>query len=344
MSQPAIDALSVFPRVSLLAGPTPIERLARVEAALGPALGPALGSVALWVKRDDLIGLGGGGNKLRKLEFLLGAAQAQGADTIITLGGRQSNHARLTAAAAARMGMAAELVLVRMVPRTDRDYVDNGNVLLDELFGARVHDLPAGSDALAFAEERAQALRSSGRNVYVAPSGGSSPTGCLGYAACAEEIALQARALGLSFDRVIVPNGSSGTHAGLAAGFAALGQSARLVKSFAVLNPADVARQATWEKAAATASLIGAGPIGRDEIEVAGDQLGAGYGIPTDAMIAAVRLMARQEGLLLDPVYSGKAFAGLLEDVARRRFGPGANVLFVMTGGTPSLFSYRSVF
>jgi L-cysteate sulfo-lyase len=336
----ARDGFAAFPRVSLLEGPTPIQRLHRIEASLGDALG----GLALWVKRDDVMGLGGGGNKLRKLEFLLGEAEAQGADTIITVGGLQSNHARLTAAATARQGMARELVLVRMVPREDEDYVGNGNVLLDDLFGALVHDLPAGTDAQAFAEARAEDLRRAGRTAYVAPAGGSSPVGCLGYAACAREIVMQARELGLEFDRVIVPNGSSGTHAGLAAGFAALGRSARVVKSFAVLRPAEAARQVTWEKACATLSLMGDGGIDMEEIEVSGEQLGEGYGIPTGAMTDAVRLLASREGLLLDPVYSGKAFAGLLEDARRGRFAGGGNVLFIMTGGVPGLFAYRSAF
>ncbi|HLZ66805.1 MAG TPA: D-cysteine desulfhydrase family protein [Aliidongia sp.] len=335
----SIDQLDRFPRVRLLEGPTPIQRLPRVEAALGPEHG-----IKLFVKRDDLMGLGGGGNKLRKLEFLLGEAQARGADTIVTVGGRQSNHARLTAAAA-RLGLRCELVLVRMVPRHDPDYVDNGNILLDDLFGARVHDLPAGSDALAFAEARAAELKAEGRSAYVASIGGSSPIGCLGYAACAAEIASQSRELGLTFSRVVVPNGSSGTHAGLAAGFEALGTGAAIVKSFAVLAKADVAQATTLEKARATAALLGlASPIGADAIEVAGDQLGEGYGMPTPTMVSAVRLAASREGLLLDPVYSGKAFAGVLADIQSGRIAAGQSLLFIMTGGAPSLFSYRSAF
>jgi D-cysteine desulfhydrase len=335
-----IDALSTFPRLHLLEGPTPIQRLHRIEAALGEALG----DLKLWVKRDDLMGLGGGGNKLRKLEFLLGDAHAKGADVVITIGARQSNHARLTAAAAARQGLACELVLVRMVPRDDPDYVRNGNILLDDLFGARVHDLPQGADGPAFAEARVQALSAEGHTVCVIPVGGSSATGCLGYAACAVEIAAQADALDLEFDRVILAYGSGGTHAGLAAGFAAMGRSARLVKSFAVLASVEEARQASWEKANATAALLGAGPIGLEQIDVAGEQRGEGYGIPTEAMVEAVRLMATQEGLLLDPVYSGKAFAGLLADVRQGHLAGAANILFLMTGGVPGLYAYRGAF
>lgn len=202
------------PRLKLLEGETPIYRLAGLERALGDKCR----GINIYVKRDDTMLLGGGGNKLRKLEFLLGEAAIQSADTIITVGGRQSNHARLTSAAAARLGLACELVLTRVVPREDVDYAENGNVLLDDLFGAVVHDLPGNADALAYANRRAEELRSQGRRVYVIPSGGSSPVGCLGYVSCALEIFNQSKKLGLSFNQVILANGSSGTHAGLLRG------------------------------------------------------------------------------------------------------------------------------
>ncbi|AWN39789.1 pyridoxal-phosphate dependent enzyme [Methylobacterium durans] len=199
--------LSRFPRLPLIGLPTPIEPL----EGLSRHLGSALSGVRLLVKRDDLAGFGGGGNKLRKLEFLLGAARREGADTVITVGALQSNHARLTAAAAARSGFACELVLTRTVKREDADYTGSGNRFLDDLFGARVHVLPGEADALAAAEERATRLREQGRRVYVFPSGGSSAVGCLGYAACADEILRQADAMGLALANIVVPNGSSGT-------------------------------------------------------------------------------------------------------------------------------------
>jgi D-cysteine desulfhydrase len=210
-----------FARMPLLDGPTAIERLARLDQALGAALC----GVNLYVKRDDVPNVGGGGNKLRKLEFLIGEARAQGADIFITVGGLQSNHARLTAAASARAGMACELVLTRQVPRCDVDYEWNGNILLDELFGAKVHTFPGSVDPLTLAESRAEQLRAEGRRVYVVGPGGSSPVGCLGYAVCAREIVKQSREMNVDFGRIIVPNGSSGTHAGLAAGYAAMGLS-----------------------------------------------------------------------------------------------------------------------
>ncbi|WP_442919149.1 D-cysteine desulfhydrase family protein [Methylobacterium sp. Leaf118] len=330
--------LTRFPRAALTDGPTPIRSLDRLSTHLGSALN----GVRLFVKRDDVGPVGGGGNKLRKLEFLLGQALADRADTVITVGALQSNHARLTAAAAARLGLACELFLTRSVPRDDPDYTGNGNRLLQDLFGARVHLLPGEADSLAQAEARAEALRSEGRRVAVFPSGGSSPLGCLGYAACAAEIAEQAAHLGLDFSRVVVPNGSAGTHAGLAAGYFALGRDPGLVLSYAVLASEAEARAATHHRARETAALIDpALNLPEDGIVVDGRHRGPGYGIPTEGMREAVRLMARTEGLLLDPVYSGKAFAGLLYDVGAGAYPPGATVLFVMTGGVPGLFAYR---
>lgn len=335
-----LTTLNRRPRHALVEGATPIQRLVRLERALG--LG---GCSGIYVKRDDLMGIGGGGNKLRKLEFLLSEALAQGCDTFITTGARQSNHARLSAAAAARAGLACELMLTDTVDRADEAYRRNGNVLLDDLFGATVHRLPGEADALAKAHERAAELSASGRRSYVVGAGGSSPVGCLGYVACAEEIVMQERELGLRFGRIVVPNGSSGTHAGLAAGLKALGGEPSRIVSFTVLAPLEKARETTLLLAAQTLDLLDpTAGFAEGEIVVEGDQLGPGYGVPTTAMVDAVRLVARTEGLLLDPVYGGKAFAGLLaaaRDEMRSDDGP---VLFVMTGGLPGLFAYEPEF
>jgi D-cysteine desulfhydrase len=318
--------LSAFPRFPLLPGPTPIEPLDRLSRALG--------GVRLFVKRDDVSGIGGGGNKLRKLEFLLGEALAQGAETVITVGARQSNHARLTAAASARAGLKCELVLPRVVPRSDGDYLHNGNIVLDGLFGATIHDLAGDADIPSFVASRMTA------KTYFAPVGGSNAVGCLGYVGCAAEIA----ASGMDFANVVVANGSSGTHGGLAAGFAALDQPAAIVKSYAVYYDAEKTRAVTLEKANDTLALLGKPRLAEADIVVDGNHRGAGYGIPTPGMVAAVRCVARAEGILLDPVYSGKAFAGLLHDIAAGRYRKGDNVLFVMTGGMPGLFAYRAAF
>ncbi|HVJ40456.1 MAG TPA: D-cysteine desulfhydrase family protein [Dongiaceae bacterium] len=342
MNREHLPALARFSRTALLEGATPIQRLPRLEQALGKDAA----NICLFVKRDDLMGIGGGGNKLRKLEFLIGEALASGCDTFITTGGIQSNHARLSAAVAGRAGLACELILRRVVPREDEAYRRNGNILLDELFGATIHDLPGDADAAAFAAERADLLRKQGRRPYVVmASGGSTPVACLGYAACAAEIVAQERAAAENFTRIIVPNGSSGTHAGLAAGLAALGADPLRVQSFAVLTPAAATRGRTHELACAALALLQEdAAIDPAAIDVVGDQLGAGYGIPTEAMFEAVHLMARTEGLLLDPVYGGKAFAGLLAALRAGVYRAGDAVLFIMTGGTPGLFAYRPAF
>ena len=308
-------------------------------------MGSSLNGVRLYAKRDDLMSLGGGGSKLRKLEFLLGDAAAAGADTIIATGGRQSNFARLAAAAAARFGLACELVLSRMVPRDGDEYDRNGNILLDELFGARIHHLSPGVDSTRFAEERAEELRRADHIGYVATLGGSSPVGSVGYAACALEIQAQSLELDIDFAVIAVPNGSSGTQARLVAGYRALGLDATRVRSHTVLAAAASATAATVEKANAVLTLLGfQASVSADDVKVSGDQLGAGYGVSTPAMIKAVRLMASREGLLLDPVYSGKAFAGLLADISAGQYKTGDNVLFIMTGGSPGLYAYASDF
>jgi D-cysteine desulfhydrase len=334
-------SLSSFARANLLQGPTPIQRAERLEQLLGLKSQ----GIGLFLKRDDHMLMGGGGNKLRKLEFHLGAALEAGVDTVITVGGLQSNHARLTAAVCARLGITCELILTRAVPKTEVNYELNGNVLLDQLFGAHLQVLPGGSDSVAKAEIRAAQLRDCGRKVLVIPTGGSTPLGSLGYARCAAEIAQQETELDLSFNQVVVPNGSAGTHAGLAAGFRLLGRGTSLVKSYSVLSDRDTSAARTLQLTQDALTLLGSSAIVQpEEIVIDGSQLGDGYGLPTQAMQDAVRLMAQAEGVLIDPVYSGKAFAGLLADLGQGRFRSGDNVLFVMTGGTPGLYAYRETF
>lgn len=329
--------LSGFARRLLLEGPTPIQHLPRLSAHLHGA--------NIFVKRDDLSGLGGGGNKLRKLEFLIGESLAMEADTIITVGARQSNHARLTAAAAAHVGLKCELVLTRSVPMSGVEYTDNGNILLDGLMGAHIHDLPASANALAYAEARADKLRAQGRRVYVCPLGGSSPVGCLGYANCASEIVSQSAAQALNFNQIVVPNGSGGMQAGLVAGYVALGLDPKIVRGYTVLNDGETAHAITLEKAKQTARLLNpALAVRGEDILIDGLHRGSGYGVATDDMRRAVRLLASTEGLLVDPVYGGKALGGLIEGIATHRFRPGQNVLFIMTGGLPGLFAYRGEF
>ncbi|HMM55805.1 MAG TPA: D-cysteine desulfhydrase family protein [Candidatus Desulfobacillus sp.] len=322
--------LSRFPRVALARLPTPIEPLARLSAHLG---GPRL-----WVKRDDLTGLGLGGNKLRKLEFLLGEARAQGADTVLTVGALQSNHARQTAAACARLGLDCELVL-RRSSHASEAYLGNGNVLLDRLFGARLHLLQAEQSREEAMAARAGALRAAGRRPYCIPVGGSCGLGNLGYVACAGEILAQARELGLRFDAVVVATGSGGTQGGLLAGMA--GEAGVPVIGIAVEGTR--AEQAALAAGQATETLRLLGVESRPAgvaAEVLDDFVGPGYARPTGEMREALRLAARFEGLVLDPVYTGKAFAGLMALARSSRFTRDDALLFVHTGGQPGLFGY----
>jgi D-cysteine desulfhydrase len=231
------------------------------------------------------------------------------------------------------------------VPKTEVDYELNGNILLDQLFGATLRVLAGGSDSLAEAEKRAEHLRLEGHKVLVIPTGGSTPLGSLGYARCAAEIAQQESELCFTFNQVVVPNGSAGTHAGLAAGFEVLGRGTSLVKSYSVLSDRESSAARTRQLTQDVLALLGSSAVVQPSgIAINGSQLGNGYGLPTPAMQEAVRLMARAEGLLIDPVYSGKAFAGLMADLRDGRFQRGDNVLFVMTGGTPGLYAYREAF
>lgn len=331
--------LSSFKRYPLLEGETPIQSLSRLAAV------SAFGGVHLFVKRDDLTGIGGGGNKLRKLEFLIGDALATGCDTLISFGGRQSNHARLSAAAAARAGLRCEVILTPSTARNDADFQHNGNVLLDEIFGATIHYLVAGEDPQAFADARAVSLASEGRKAYVCPLAGSSALGCLGYASAAAEIQHQSVEMGLEFASIVLPNGSGGSQAGLVAGQVAMGLDPTRIRSYTVLSEKSRAHSITLTKARDSLALIAPGKtISESDIVIDGDHLGGGYGVPTQGMFDALHRLARSEGLLVDPVYGGKALAGVLHDIEQGRYRPGDNVLFLMTGGIPGLFAYRSAF
>ncbi len=332
-----LDLLSSLPRERLMQGPTPVQRLNRLEQVLGSRRN----GISLWAKRDDLMELGGGGNKLRKLEFLIGQAKSEGCDTIIAIGGVQSNFARLAAAACARTGLGCELVLAQMVPRDNEIYQANGNVLLDRLFGARIHILTKGDDAGVFAMRRASEIARSGGKAFVATLGGSTAVGCIGYVDCAFEIATQSADMGVEFDRIVIPNGSGGMHAGLAAGMVIAGIDPSRIMAHTVLSPVDTCVPATVDKTNAVLELLSRNErVERKHLTISGTQLGGGYGIPTTGMVDAVGTLGRSEGLLLDPVYGGKAFAGLLSDVESGAIAPGSNVLFVMTGGSPGLYAY----
>ncbi|MCA0921546.1 D-cysteine desulfhydrase [Pseudooceanicola nanhaiensis] len=328
--------LSRFPRVRLCHAPTPLEPMSRLSEALG---GPEI-----WVKRDDCTGLASGGNKTRKLEFLIGAALAAGADHVITQGAHQSNHVRQTAAAAAKHGLKCTALLEQRVETNDPDYLGNGNILLDELMGCTLRTYPAGTDMQAEMDALAADLKDMGDTPYVIPGGGSNTTGALGYVACAYEMLGQADAMGLAIDHIVTATGSTGTQAGLVAGLTAanagipvLGISVRAPKEKQEANVLALTR--------ATAEVLGyAGDIDAALIEADDTQVGGGYGVPTPAMIEAVRMFSSLEGILLDPVYSGKGAAGLIAAVRAGRFTKGQKVVFLHTGGSAGLFAYRSTF
>ncbi|REE98862.1 D-cysteine desulfhydrase family protein [Thermomonospora umbrina] len=310
-----------FPRRPLGHWPTPLERCERLSALLG---GPEI-----WIKRDDCTGLAVGGNKTRKLEHLLGRAVADGHTTVVTFGAVQSNHARQTAAACARLGLRCELLLTRSVPRADALYETSGNVLLDGLLGARVRFVTGPEDITAALDEIGPA--------YVIPTGGSNALGALGYVDAAFEFAEQA-ADRVSVDRIVVATSTAGTAAGLCVGLAEAGLRTR-VEAVAVYRSVEETEAALEDLVAETAGLLGvAAPRGGRTVH--GDWLGPGYGVATPEMTEAVRMFARAEGVLLDPVYSGKAAAALVGLVRSGRIGADETVVFWHTGGAPGLFVY----
>lgn len=293
----------------------------------------------IYVKRDDETGLGMGGNKLRKLEFLLGEALAQGADTVLTVGALQSNHARQTAAACARLGLACELIL-RRGSLASEAYLQNGNMLLDRLFGARLTVIDSHASREEVMAGRAEALRSEGRAPYCIPVGGSCATGNLGYAVCAEEVLMQAGDHGEKFSAVIVATGSGGTQGGLVAGLQVKGSDLRVI-GIAVEGTRAEQEALAYRQAAETAMLLGgktAVPPGC--VQVLDEYAGPGYAKPTEAMREALHLAGSLEGLVLDPAYTGKAFSGRIGLVRAGHFSNGESILFLHTGGAPGLFAY----
>jgi D-cysteine desulfhydrase len=324
--------LARFPRRRYTERATPIQRLDYLSTSLG---GPTI-----YVKRDDLLGLAGGGNKTRKLEFVVAEALARRADTLITCGSVQSNHCRLTLAAAIREGLRCQLVLEERVPDS-YDPEASGNNFLYRLLGAeRIEVVPGGADLDSAMNELVEALEAEGRRAYVIPGGASTPLGSLGYVACAEEILGQTFEMGLRIDHVVSASGSGGTHAGLVTGLVGT-QAGIPVTGISVRHPKAKQEGHILGLAREAAELLEMETdVPEDAVVVFDDYVGPGYSLPTDGMVEAVHLLARLEGLLLDPVYTGKAMAGLLDLCRKGHFEPDETVLFVHTGGMPSLFAY----
>ena len=328
--------LARFPRVRLFPTPTPLEKLANLSRHLG---GPEI-----WIKRDDCTVMATGGNKVRKLEWLVGEAQAQGATHLVTQGAVQSNHVRQTAAVAARFGMKCTALLEHRIDTNDRDYLNSGNVLLDRLFDTAIEYRPGGADMNAEAEAKGEALRAAGERAYVIPGGGSNRVGALGYVSCAQELMQQVDEMGLRIDRVVTATGSAGTQAGLVVGLE--GSNAGIpVLGIGVRLPKDRQEANVHHLAEATADYVGMrGGIARSAVVANCDYVGPGYGQPTPGMTEAVLMLARLEGVLLDPVYSGKAMAGLIDLIRKGEIRKGETVVFLHTGGAVGLFGYTGVF
>lgn len=328
--------LAQFPRRRYTAGPTPIEHLPRLSKVLG---GPQI-----YIKRDDTLGLASGGNKTRKLEFLMADALAQGADTVITCGAVQSNHCRLTLAAAVKEGLKCHLVLEERVPNSYTPEASGNNFLFHLLGVEGVQVVPGGSDMMAEMQKVADQLAAKGRHPYIIPGGGSNEIGSLGYVACAEEVLAQTFDLGLNINTVVCASGSGGTHAGLLTGF--FGNNSGIpVLGINVSRKKDVQESLIHNLAVRVADYAGVkGSIAREAVTCFDDYVGPGYSLPTPEMVEAVNLLAKTEGILLDPVYTGKAMSGLIGLIRQGHFSSNDNVLFIHTGGSPALYAYTSVF
>lgn len=311
---------------------TPIEKLDRFTAALG---GPEI-----YIKRDDLLGLSAGGNKTRKLEFLVADAIEQGADTLITCGAVQSNHCRLTLAAAVKEGMKCRLILEERVAGSYKEDASGNNFLFQLLGVESTTIVPGGSDMTAAMQKEAEAVAQEGRKAYIIPGGGSNTIGATGYVACAEEIMQQLFEMDLALDHIVCPSGSTGTHAGLVTGFQ--GTNANIpVTGVNVSRKKDVQEDMVYKLVQETADKVGIQyDIPRKSVVCLDQYVGPGYSIPTPEMAEAVRLLARTEGILLDPVYSGKAMAGMIGMIRQGALKKGEKVMFIHTGGSPALYAY----
>jgi L-cysteate sulfo-lyase len=328
---------SSLPRVRLAHLPTPLEPMERVSKHLG---GPRL-----WIKRDDCTGLSTGGNKVRKLEFVLADALAAGADTVVTAGAMQSNHSRQTAAAAARLGLKCHLLLWNMTGSRERAYLENGNILLDRLHGATVHELSGvgATDPLTYlngeVDKVTQQLREGGARPYAIPVGASNARGALGYAGCARELIAQANEHRLKIAAVVHRSGSAGTQAGLVAGFATAHAQIPVIGIGGGESPGEL-EELAYRLAVEAASLLGEPSAVKRSAVVATDPKPVTYGHLTSEIAEVIGLFARTEGILIDPVYTGPALIGLIELIHQGRFARDADVVFIHTGGIASLFSY----
>ncbi len=328
--------LARFKRISLGHFPTPLERMDNLTKVLG---GPDV-----YIKRDDCTGLATGGNKTRKLEFLVADAVAQGANTLVTQGATQSNHVRQTAAAARKLGMKCFALLERRVTNQGDGYETAGNVLLDDMLQCEYEFRPDGADMNAEGAAYAKALSEKGHKTYFIPGGGSNPIGALGYANAAAELVNQADTTGIKIDKLVHATGSAGTQAGLVAGFHALNAPIDVV-GISVRAKRDAQIANVHKLAVATSELIGVKhPLNVSMVEAHDGYVGPGYGQPTDEMVDAISLLAKEEAVFLDPVYSGKGMAGMIGLIREGKLKKGETVVFLHTGGSATLFAYQHLF
>ncbi len=329
--------LNIFSRRKYLMAPTPIEKMERLSEHLG---GPEI-----YIKRDDLCwGFTEGGNKVRKLEFVVADALDHGADTLVTCGAVQSNHCRLTLAAAVKEGLKCRLILEERVPGSFNATATGNNLLFNLLGVEKIRVVHGGSNLVEEMEEELSDLSREGRKGYAIPVGASDEIGSLGYVVCAEEIIEQLRSLGLSMNYVVCPSGSGGTHSGLLAGFF-YNKSDITVLGFNVGRDREAQEELVFDLTnKLTAKLEMDQDIDRAKVCCFDEYVGPGYALPTEEMKDAVRFVARLEGIILDPVYSGKAMAGLIDKVNKGYFKPDQMVMFIHTGGVPALYAYNHEF
>lgn len=324
----SLQNLTRFPRLEFIGAPTPLEYLPRFSDYLGREI---------FIKRDDVTPLAMGGNKVRKLEFLAADALREGADTLVTAGAIQSNHVRQTAAVAAKLGLHCVALLENPIGTQAENYLSNGNRLLLDLFNVQVEMCAALDDPDAQLQELATRIEAQGFRPYVIPVGGSNALGALGYVESALEIAQQCEGA-VNLSSVVVASGSAGTHAGLAVGLEHLLPETELIgvtvsRSVADQKPKVVALQ---QAVARELELSAAA-----EITLWDEYFAPGYGTPNEEGMEAVKLLARLEGILIDPVYTGKAMAGLIDGISQKRFKDQGPILFIHTGGAPALFAYH---
>ena len=325
--------LEKFERIKLGHFPTPIEHLKNITKYLA---GPNI-----FIKRDDCTGLATGGNKTRKLEFLIPDAIKNKAELVVTIGAVQSNHARQTAAACALMGLKCLIVLEQRLKDPPESYLKSGNVFLDKLFGAEVKICPKNESIEEYSEKLIKDIKSKGTNVYFIPGGGSNPIGALGYVECLNEIIKDNKKY--NFSQILHATGSSGTQAGLLAGRKYFNCDIPIT-GICVRHKKDKQVDNVYQEAKKTCEKLKCNTLDKSDVIVYDEYIGSGYGEPTKGMIEATKLLAKKEAILLDPVYSGKAFAGLIDLIRNKKFDKNDNVLFIHTGGAVSLSAYEWAF